>query len=161
MSHLESILPPLFKRTLAQWASGVTVVTTLRDGIAHGMTASSFSSLSLDPPLVLVSVNQRARLHELLPETGRYGINILAKHQDALSTHFAGRPDESLQIPWIEAEGLPFLDGALAHLACDVFDAHPGGDHIIYVGRITHAQVWPDLEPLLFHRGKYATLKGN
>src|SRR6202047_3329169 len=151
MSHLESIVPPLFKRTLAQWASGVTVITTLRDAIAHGMTASSFSSLSLEPPLVLVSVDQKARLHQLLPETGRYGVSILAKGQDLLSTHFAGRPSDSLQIPWIEAEGLPFLDGAVAHLACDVFEAVPGGNHIIYVGRITHAQAWPDREPLLYH----------
>jgi flavin reductase (DIM6/NTAB) family NADH-FMN oxidoreductase RutF len=158
MSHLESIIPPLFKKTLGQWASGVTVITTLREGTPHGMTASSFSSLSFEPPLVLVSVDQRARLHELLPETGRYGVSILAKGQDPLSTHFAGRPSESLQIPWIEAEGLPFLDGAVAHLACDVFEAIPGGDHIIYVGRITHAQAWPDREPLLYHCGKYCAL---
>jgi flavin reductase (DIM6/NTAB) family NADH-FMN oxidoreductase RutF len=159
MSHLESIVPLLFKRTLGQWASGVTVITTLREMVPHGMTASSFSSLSLDPPLVLVSVDQRARLHQLLPETGRYGVSILAKGQDLLSTHFAGRPNDSLQIPWIEAEGLPFIDGALAHLACDVFSAIPGGDHIIYIGRITHAQVWPDREPLLYHSGKYCTLR--
>lgn len=138
--------------------SGVTVITTVREGMPHGMTASSFSSLSLDPPLVLVSVDQRARLHRLLPDTGRYEVSILAKGQDALSTHFAGRPGGPLEIPWIEAEGLPFLDGALAHLACDVVDAVPGGDHIIYIGRITHAQVWPDREPLLYHGGKYATL---
>src|SRR6267143_5571226 len=159
MSHLESIIPPLFKRTLGQWASGVTVITTFREGTPHGMTASSFSSLSLEPPLVLVSVDQRARLHQLLPETGRYGVSILAKGQDLLSTHFAGRPSNSLQIPWIEAEGLPFLDGAVAHLACDVFETVPGGDHIIYVGRITHAQAWPDREPLLYHCGKYCTLR--
>jgi flavin reductase (DIM6/NTAB) family NADH-FMN oxidoreductase RutF len=158
MSHLESIVPPLFKKTLGQWASGVTVITTLREGKPHGMTASSFSSLSLEPPLVLVSVDQRARLHQLLPQTGRYGVSILAKGQDALSTHFAGRPSENLRIPWIEAEGLPFIDGALAHLACDVFNAVPCGDHIIYIGLITHAQVWSDREPLLYHSGKYATL---
>jgi len=159
MSHLESIIPPLFKKTLGQWASGVTVITTFREGTPHGITASSFSSLSLEPPLVLVSVDQRARLHQLLPETGRYGVSILAKGQDLLSTHFAGRPSDSLQIPWIEAEGLPFLDGAVAHLACDVFEAVPGGDHIIYVGRITHAQAWSDREPLLYHCGKYCTLR--
>ncbi|HTD15582.1 MAG TPA: flavin reductase family protein [Chthoniobacterales bacterium] len=158
MSHLESIIPPLFKKTLGQWASGVTIITTLREGIPHGMTASSFSSLSLDPPLVLVSVDQRARLHQLLPEIGRYGVSILAKGQDLLSTHFAGRPSESLEIPWVEAEGLPFLDGAVAHLACNVFEAVPAGDHIIYIGRITHAQAWPDRPPLLYHCGKYVTL---
>jgi flavin reductase (DIM6/NTAB) family NADH-FMN oxidoreductase RutF len=158
MSHLQSIIPPLFKKTLGQWASGVTIITTLREGIPHGMTASSFSSLSLDPPLVLVSVDQRARLHQLLPDIGRYGVSILARGQDLLSTHFAGRPSESLQIPWVEAEGLPFLDGAVAHLACDVFEAVPAGDHIIYIGRITHAQAWPDRQPLLYHCGKYVTL---
>ena len=96
MSHLESIVPPLFKKTLGQWASGVTVITTLREGKPHGMTASSFSSLSLEPPLVLVSVDQRARLHQLLPQTGRYGVSTLAKGQGALSTHFAGRPSKQL-----------------------------------------------------------------
>ena len=116
MSHLESIIPPLFKKTLGQWASGVTVITTFREGTPHGITASSFSSLSLESPLVLVSVDQRARLHQLLPETGRYGVSILAKGQDLLSTHFAGRPSNSLQIPWIEAEGLPFLGGAATYL---------------------------------------------
>jgi flavin reductase (DIM6/NTAB) family NADH-FMN oxidoreductase RutF len=158
MSHLEPIENQLFKRALGQWASGVTIITTLRGETPHGMTASSFSSLSLDPPLVLISVDQRAQLHQLLPKTGRYGVNILAKGQDLLSNHFAGRPQDNLAIPWVEAEGLPFIDGALAHIACDVYDSAPGGDHVIYVGRITHAQVWPDREPLLYHGGKYATL---
>jgi flavin reductase (DIM6/NTAB) family NADH-FMN oxidoreductase RutF len=159
MSHLEPIAPSLFKKALAHWASGVTVITTLQAGLPHGMTASSFGSLSLEPPLVLVSVDQRARLHQLLPGTGRYGVSILAKEQQPLSAHFAGRPFGDFPIPWVEAEGLPFLDGAVAHLACDVFNAVPAGDHIIYIGRITHAQVWPDREPLLYHCGKYVTLQ--
>jgi flavin reductase (DIM6/NTAB) family NADH-FMN oxidoreductase RutF len=159
MSHLESIVPSLFKRTLGLWPSGVTVITTLREGTPHGMTASSFSSLSLEPPLVLVSLDQKCRLHQFLPGTRRYGVSILAKDQDALSTHFAGRHNENLRIPWIEAEGLPFLDGAIAHLACDVHEIFPGGDHMIYVGRITHVQVWPEREPLLFHSGKYRVLE--
>src|ERR1700730_18768479 len=98
MSHLEIIIPPLFRKTLGQWASGVTVITTFRDGTPHGMTASSFSSLSLEPPLVLVSGDPKARLHQLLPQTGRYGVNILAKGQDALSTHFAARRSDDLRI---------------------------------------------------------------
>jgi flavin reductase (DIM6/NTAB) family NADH-FMN oxidoreductase RutF len=159
MSHLESISPSLFKKALTHWASGVTVITTLQAGRPHGMTASSFGSLSLEPPLVLVSVDQRARLSQLLAGTGRYGVSILAKEQQALSTHFAGRPLDNFPIPWVEAEGLPFLDGAVAHLACDVVNAVPTGDHIIYIGRITHAQVWPDREPLLYHCGKYVTLQ--
>jgi len=92
-------------------------------------------------------VDQRARLHQLLPETGRYGVSILAKGQDALSTHFAGRPSDNLRIPWIEAEGLPFIDGALAHLACDVFNAVPCGDHIIYIGLITMLKCGQTVSP--------------
>jgi flavin reductase (DIM6/NTAB) family NADH-FMN oxidoreductase RutF len=159
MSHLEAIAPQLFRRTLGLWPSGVTVITTQRGGAPQGMTASSFSSLSLEPPLVLVSLDQKCRLHQLLPGTRRYGVTILAMDQNALSTHFAGRPNLDLQIPWIEAEGLPFLDGAVAHLACDVHEVLPGGDHIIYLGRITHAQVWPEREPLLYHSGKYRVLE--
>src|SRR6202048_946883 len=116
MSSLEIIIPPLFRHSLGHCARGVTIISTFRNGTPHRMTASSFSSLSLEPPLVLVSVDQKARLHQLLPETGRYGVRILAKGQDLLSTHFAGRPSDSLQIPWIEAEGLPFLGGAATYL---------------------------------------------
>ena len=148
----------LFKQSLAQWPSGVTVVTTRHDGEPYGMTASSFSSLSLDPPLVMVAVDHRARLHKLLPQAKRYGISILALEQKALSVHFAGRPQEGLVSPWTEAEGLPLLDGAVVHLVCDVTAELPGGDHTIYVGRITHAQAWPERAALLHQAGKYRSL---
>ena len=158
MSTLAPIDPALFKQTLGQWPSGVTVITTRHEGAPYGMTASSFSSLSLNPPLVLVAVDHRARLHQYLPQSKRYGVSILAAGQSALSTHFAGRPQEGLQIPWVEAEGLPLIDGAIAHLVCDVTAQLPGGDHTIYVGQITHAQAWPERMPLLHHAGKYRAL---
>ena len=158
MSSLALIDAPLFKQALGQWPSGVTVITTVHEGAPYGMTASSFTSLSLHPPLALVAVDHRARLHQFLPQAKRYGVSILAAGQQALSAHFAGRPDQGLPIPWVEAEGLSFLDGAVVHLACDVIGQLPGGDHTIYVGQITHARAWPERSPLLHHAGKYRTL---
>lgn len=158
MSQLAPIDRDLFKLTLGHWASGVTVISTMREGAPYGMTASSFSSLSLAPPLVLVCVDHRARLHQLLPQTRRYGVSVLATGQEILSTHFAGRSQDGLSVPWIEAEGMPLLEGALAHLVCDVEEMMPGGDHTIYVGRISHAAAWPEREPLLYHAGKYRAL---
>ena len=158
MSDLAPIDRDLFRSTLGRWASGVTVITTVHEGQPYGMTASSFSSLSLDPPLVLVCVDHRAHLHQHLPQARRYGVSVLAADQEALSTHFAGRPQADLSIPWVHAEGIPLLGGALAHLVCDVDAMLPGGDHTIYVGRVTHAAVWPDRDPLLYFGGKYRGL---
>jgi flavin reductase (DIM6/NTAB) family NADH-FMN oxidoreductase RutF len=160
MSHLQAIDSALFKKTLGQWASGVTIVTVDHDGAPRGMTASSFTSLSLNPPLVMFAVAQTAHFHSIISGAKRFGVNILAKDQDAYSNHFAGRPDEGLKITWIDAEGIPFLDGSLAHIACQFEEAFPGGDHTIFVGRITHSQVWPERSPLLFHTGKYKILAG-
>jgi len=157
-----TLLPPidatLFKRTLGQWPSGVTVITTRHDGAAYGMTASSFSSLSLNPPLVLVAVDHRARLHRILPQSRRFGVNVLAIDQAPLSIHFAGRRHQAVEVPWIEAEGLPLLAGGVAQMVCQVSAELPGGDHTIYVGRVTHAQAWPERTPLLHQAGKYRSL---
>jgi len=158
MPSLAPIDAALFRHTLAQWPSGVTVVTTRHEGEPYGMTASSFSSLSLDPPLVMIAVDHRARLHKILPESKRYGVSILGHDQAALSAHFAGKPQAGLAIPWSEAEGLPLLEGAVAQLVCDVTAELPGGDHTIYVGRITHARAWPERAPLLHQAGKYRSL---
>jgi len=155
MGSLAPIDAALFKRSLAQWPSGVTVISTRHEGTVYGMTASSFTSLSLDPPLVLVAVDHRARLHHFLPLARRYGVSVLAQGQAPLSAHFAGRPQEGLPIPWVESEGLPLLEGAVAQLVCEIDAELPGGDHTIYVGRITHAAAWPEREPLLHQAGKY------
>jgi len=108
-----------FRSALGRFASGVTVVTAQHEEHPHGMTANAFVSVSLDPPLVLVSLGNRSNMHRILPGIGRYGVTVLAEDQEALSNHFAGRSVDGLHIPFIMRDGVPLLDGGVAHF----FDA--------------------------------------
>ncbi len=152
-----SIDPRQFRDTLGHFASGVTVITTQHQGRAHGMTANAFASVSLNPPLVLVSVDNRAYIHRLLSLSRRYGVSILAEEQEALSNHFAGRVTEGLHIPLVTKYDMPVLDGAVAHLIARVVEAHPAGDHTLYLGQVEYIDRRDD-KPLLFYAGKYRFL---
>jgi flavin reductase (DIM6/NTAB) family NADH-FMN oxidoreductase RutF len=147
-----------FRAALGRFASGVTVVTTRHQDRTHAMTASAFVSVSLDPPLVLVSVDHRASMHQLLPITGRYGVSVLAENQEAVSNHFAGRPREGLEVRFLTREGVPLVEGAVAHFVVQVTDAHPAGDHTLYIGRVEHFETHEG-RPLVFHSGWYRQLK--
>jgi flavin reductase (DIM6/NTAB) family NADH-FMN oxidoreductase RutF len=154
-----------FRQTLSHWASGVTVVTTRRPGGIHGMTASSFCSVSLDPPLVLVCVDRRNRTHSHLVEQGAFCAHILAEGQAELSQRCAGRMGEQGNelhgVPHREGKtGAPILEGCLAYLECRVLYAHDGGDHTIFVGQIEDSGVNEDAHPLLYFRGGYRRLHG-
>jgi flavin reductase (DIM6/NTAB) family NADH-FMN oxidoreductase RutF len=146
-----------FRSALGRFASGVTVVTTQLDQQTHGMTANAFVSVSLDPPLVLVSLDNRSYLHRVLPLTGRYGVSVLAQDQQKLSNHFAGSTVEGLHIRFTTRNGVPLIEGAVAYFVVDVFDAHPAGDHTLYIGRVEHFEARDD-KPLLFYAGKYREL---
>lgn len=143
--------------TLGRFATGVTVVTALKNGETHGMTANAFVSVSLDPPLVLVSLDNRSHMHRILPSAGRYGISVLAEDQTALSDHFAGRTTENADISFISRAGAALLDGAVAHFVVRVVDTHPAGDHTLYVGLVEFFECGDD-KPLLFYAGKYQQL---
>lgn len=143
--------------TLGLFATGVTVVTVLKDGKTHGMTANAFVSVSLEPPLVLVVLDNRSRMHRILPAAGLYGISVLAEDQSALSDHFAGRATGDADISFISRAGTALLDGAVAHFVVKVVDVHPAGDHTIYVGRVEYFEAGKD-KPLLFYAGKYQQL---
>lgn len=152
-----------FRRTLAQWASGVTVITTPRPGGIHGMTASAFCSVSLHPPLVLVCIDHRSRTHRYLQESRVFCAHILAEGQEELSQRCAGRlGDEGKElrdVPYrIGVTGAPILDGCLAYLDCRVLYAHDGGDHTIFVGQIEASDADEHARPLLFWRGRYRRL---
>ena len=127
-----------FRNSLGRFATGVTVVTALQNGKVHGMTANAFVSVSLNPPLVLVSLDNRSRMHRILPAVGRFGISVLTEDQKALSDHFAGRPIGEAHFRFIDRAGTALLDGALAHFAVKVLSTQAGGDHTLYIGSVEY-----------------------
>jgi flavin reductase (DIM6/NTAB) family NADH-FMN oxidoreductase RutF len=146
-----------FRKALGRFATGVTVVSALQNGKVHAMTANSFVSVSLDPPLLLVSLDNRSHMHQILPSVGRYGISVLAEHQKKLSDHFAGRSIGDTNIRFTNRAGATLLEGALAHFVVKVFDTHPVGDHTLYVGFVEDFEYRED-RPLLFYAGDYQQL---
>ena len=150
-----------FKRALSQFASGVTVVTACSpDGQPLGLTVSSFCSVSLQPPMVLVCVDTRADAHPGLGPGSRFGISILREGQEDVSQLFAWGGPEKFEraTAAADAPGLRLVDGALAHLVCRSVQAHAAGDHVIYVAEVEGATVHPG-QPLLYQRGGYRRLE--
>jgi flavin reductase (DIM6/NTAB) family NADH-FMN oxidoreductase RutF len=147
-----------FRRTLGMFATGVTVLTARKGETVHGMTANAFMSVSLQPPLVLVSIDRRARMSSLLHEGTRFGVNVLEARQAALSDHFAGRAGEGSPEPQFElVHDTPLVEGALAHLVTRVVRSYWGGDHSLFLGQVEFAR-YGEGEPLLFHGGRYERL---
>ena len=151
----------LFRSVLGRFSTGITIVT-VRDhnGRDHGMTVSAFSSLSLDPPLVLVCIGNDATMSETMQAAESFGINILNANQEALSRRFAGPIDDRFTgVPRTHgALGNVLLDDVLASLECRVIARHPAGDHVIVVGEVDSGVV-RDGKPLLYYRGGYAQLE--
>jgi flavin reductase (DIM6/NTAB) family NADH-FMN oxidoreductase RutF len=154
--------PSDFRRVLGHFASGVTLITTCdADARPAGLTASAFTSVSLDPPLVLVCVDHKAQSFPALAESRRFAVNILRGDQEHLSRRFAStRLDKFDGVAFVLSDlGLPLIEGALAHIECVTVNAHAEGDHTIFVGRVERAATG-DGEPLLYYRGRYARLPG-
>lgn len=130
-----------FRELLAHFASGVVVVTTVVDGADHAMTANSFTSVSLDPPLVLFCVQRDSRFHDAIHAADRWVVNLLAFEQAPAARWFAerGRPLAG-QLDVVEhsrdEDGIARLSGSIGHLTCDTQNIYPGGDHSIVVGRV-------------------------
>ena len=160
MSQSESAAPFTsrdFRNALGRFATGITVVTTVVDGEPRGMTANAFVSVSLEPPLVLVSVANKAHMHSYLAQTGRFGVSVLTATQEAYSQHFAGYGAADFQPEFVEVEGIPLLAESLAHLIVTVTDAHIAGDHTLYIGQVEYVKWW-DGQPLLYFQGRYERL---
>ncbi|MDB5964053.1 MAG: flavin reductase domain protein FMN-binding protein [Polaromonas sp.] len=149
-----------FRASLAMFATGVTIVTARTPGgELLGLTANSFNSVSLNPPLVLWSLSQAASSMAALAKGSHYAINILAADQKHLAERFAGRREERWQgVPFTEsAGGLPVLDGAAATFECFNRSRYEEGDHVIFVGEVERCQHRAGASPLLFHGGKFYT----
>jgi flavin reductase len=149
--------PLLFRKVMGSFATGVTVITTEIDGNVRGMTANAFMSGSLDPPLCIVSVGKRARMHRCLVEAGHFGVSILAKDQEKLSAHFAGGPFADLAPAFQHVERTPLIANASATIAADVVARHDCGDHSLFIGAIVHLAT-SGRPPLVVHDGRYASI---
>ncbi len=155
----ESGINPLeFRNTLGRFGTGVTVVTVQQGEEVRGITVNAFMSVSLAPPLVLVSIDKSANSHALLASSERYGVSILSEAQEAMSNLFAGRPDESIEVHYEYKDGFPLIRGALAHLVCRTVEAHEAGDHTLYIGEVEHLS-YQDGKPLLYFGGRYGRLE--
>jgi flavin reductase (DIM6/NTAB) family NADH-FMN oxidoreductase RutF len=151
-----------FRRVLGHFATGVTIVTTSdRDARPTGLTASAFTSVSLDPPLVLVCIDHKSQSYGPLVDGGRFAVNILSTDQEALSRKFATtRLDKFDGVAYrLSALGLPVLTDALAHLECVTVSTHVEGDHTILVGRVEEGSARAG-DPLLYFCGQYGRLHG-
>ena len=147
-----------FRRTLGMFATGVTVLTARVGEQVHGMTANAFMSVSLQPPLVLISIDRRARMGALLHEGTRFGVSVLEARQTGLSDRFAGRtandpPEATFEL----VHETPLVEGALAHLVARVVRSYWGGDHSLFLGQVEFAR-YGEGRPLLFHGGRYERL---
>jgi flavin reductase (DIM6/NTAB) family NADH-FMN oxidoreductase RutF len=153
-----------FRNVLGAFATGVTVVTTRGEEHAYGMTANAFSSVSLDPPLILICARRASEGTERIERNGVFAVNILAEHQEPLSRYFASqeRPrgrDAFSEVPHRAlVSGAPILDGTVAYLDCSLHAAHDAGDHRIFIGEVLALEFNPDARPLLFHSGAYRFL---
>jgi flavin reductase (DIM6/NTAB) family NADH-FMN oxidoreductase RutF len=146
------------RRTLGMFATGVTVITTRGGDQVHGMTANAFMSVSLEPPLVLISVDRRTRMCAMLHAGRNFGVSVLAEGQAALSDRFAGRPAIEAPEPRFEiVRDTPLVEGALAHFVANVVRSYWGGDHSLFLGRVEYAR-YTEGTPLLFHGGRYERL---
>jgi flavin reductase len=154
-----------FRSTVGAFATGVTVVTTRGEEHAYGMTANAFSSVSLDPPLILVCVINPSEGAEHISRNGVFAVNILGVDQEPLSRYFASRDRPKGRDAFREvahrvgASGSPILDGAAAFLDCRLHATHEAGDHLIFIGEVLEIGVQDGGTPLVFHGGGYRLLQ--
>ncbi len=150
-----------FRLMMGNFATGITVVTT-RDarGQPCGLTVNSFTSVSLDPLLVLVCFDKRLSSLQAFHDTKQFGVSVLSEHQEDISRLFAKRDSERPSSLYFDGKlGLPLLKNSLAVMECETVEVHEGGDHLIFLGLVKNGEVLQADHPLLYFRGKYRTLK--
>ncbi|MEU4288050.1 flavin reductase family protein [Kribbella sp. NPDC026596] len=161
-----SVAPEEFRAALGRFASGITIMSTLQDGVAHAMTANAFTSVSMDPPLVLVCVDKGVRMHAAVQDCGYWAVSVLAGDQRAIADRFArsGR-DLYSQFDGIGTAagpktGCPLVDGAQSWLECRTWATYDGGDHTIVVGEVLSLGLGEPADPsaLIYYSSHYREL---
>lgn len=153
----------LFRQTMRQFAASISVITTGKQPQVHGMTATSVTSLSMDPPLILVCIHRSNDTHRILAAGGHFGVSILSEGQVGLSNRFASKGEtrscfEDLDL-FEGPHGATFFQGCVAAVEAEVSNAFDGGDHTIYVGRVVWTRADPALNPLVHYQGTYNRLE--
>ncbi|WP_079525927.1 flavin reductase family protein [Halobacillus hunanensis] len=144
----------MFRAAMGKFATGVTVIASEMDGDVHGMTANAFMSVSLDPKLILISVDGKAKMNEVIKNSEKFTVNILSGDQKEMSMIFAGQIKDGKKVEFDTFEGLPVIGDSLVSLACNLYQAHDAGDHTLFIGEVKNLNV-QDGEPLAFYEGNY------
>jgi flavin reductase (DIM6/NTAB) family NADH-FMN oxidoreductase RutF len=145
-----------FREAISHFATGVTIVTTTFEGRPAGMTASAVCSLSLDPVLLLVCIDNRLTTHRAIDASRRFAINVLGEDGEELARRFARRAEDKFDgVSLREGADPPLLEEAIAHFVCDLRERVPGGDHSIFIGEVVSCAAEPGRRPLLYYRSTF------
>lgn len=158
---LETITSEEFRNAMGHLISGVSVITTHADGVDYGLTASAVSSVSLEPPMLLVCVNQNTGTCHAISKSKSFGVNILHAEQGGVGIQFATPSDDKFRGIQISRgiDNQPLLDDALVSIECRVVEEMTGGTHSVFLAEVQQANITPDKEPLAYYKGKFGDYK--
>ncbi|HVO55305.1 MAG TPA: flavin reductase family protein [Solirubrobacterales bacterium] len=150
----------VFRDAISHFATGVAVITTIHDGRPAGMTASAVTSLSLDPVLLLVCINNKLPTHTAIEQSRRFVVNVLGEGDEDLALRFAQPAEDKFAgVELREEQELPVLGTSIAYFVCDVPERFPGGDHSIFIGQVTECGAVPGRRPLLYFKSRFGALR--
>ncbi|PFG62997.1 flavin reductase (DIM6/NTAB) family NADH-FMN oxidoreductase RutF [Thioclava sp. ES.031] len=155
---MSGIDPRDLRDACGSFATGVTVISTRTEEGDHGMTANAFMSVSLDPPLITISLDHNCKLREKVRASGRYAVSVLNHEMEGLAMHFAGRHDPAHNDPFIERAGMPVVPGAACVFVTEVAQEVEAGDHTLFIGKVVAIERDLEARPLLFCGGKFGAL---
>lgn len=144
-----------FRDAMGKFKTGVTVITTALGNDVHGMTANAFMSVSIDPKLIAVSIDEKAHMHQKMAQSDQFAVSILSEDQVGMSMRFAGQKEKGdIEFKW--SGGVPMIKNALVNLICTVYNTHKAGDHTLYIGEVIDLCM-TEGNPLTFFEGKYGS----
>ncbi|MCI3206034.1 MULTISPECIES: flavin reductase family protein [Pandoraea] len=160
LSALSALTESEFRRAMSSFATGVTIVAANDGDDVHAMTASAFMSGSLSPPLIVICIGRKSRLHDVLGRTDRFGVSVLRDDQQSVSGHFSRQASVQDPPTFVQIHGAPLLETALAVVSASMEARFECGDHTLFVGRVLHAASEPAQQaPLIHYAGKYRHLE--
>jgi len=152
----------VIKQVMRQWPSGIAVVSSVYQDVFHGLTANSFTSVSINPPLVSVTINTQTRTYQMITDAGIFGITILSETQEGISERFAGRTADQKRFSELDiftlVTGAPLIFGGAAHLDCRVVYCYGMPDSALFLGEVVAAQITEGVKPLIYFNREYHKL---